>query len=93
METAQGLSEPLGTVLGLLAVVLGPSMSPPFPQNPIVDEAIERATLGQGVLATTLWGCPLFRLGAGLSGLSFIGSQATLSTDKPIQASPCLLPA
>lgn len=71
METAQGLSEPLGTVLGLLAIVLGPSMSPLFPQNPIVEETIERTALGQGVLATTLWGCPVFRLGAGLSGLSF----------------------
>lgn len=91
MKTAQGLSEPLGTVLGLLAIVLGPSLSPPFSQNPIVEEAIVRATLGQAILATTLWGCPLFPLGAGLSGLSFIGSQATLSADKPIQASPYLL--
>lgn len=73
METTQGLSESLETVLGLLVVVLGPSMSPLCPQNPIVEEATERATLGQGVLATTLWGCSLFRLGAGLSGLSFVG--------------------
>lgn len=71
METTQGLSESLETVLGLLVVVLGPSMSPLCPQNPIVEEATERATLGQGVLATTLWGCSL--LGAGLSGLSFVG--------------------